>query len=287
MSSLRFADGAYLRASGTRDAFGQASDRMVRDGYPPITVVSGDREYADQVAIFLLRYVQVGDIRGRRVYDVRYWNGVAWYRISAAGTVAVPGTSNHESRRAADLGYPYNDRTTAAHRRLQQIAWLYGLKWTGVGFGEDWHWENVGALGAVTVFGMTAGTKTEEEDMTPEQSAQLAAIAAFVSDLVARDKITSGTAGDLSKSLIVQGLEASIELRKRFLIDVDGDGSPDYDLTQLALNEIKPMLQTLLAAVGRASSTPNGPIDIDALAAAIREGLGDEVVDKLAQRLAK
>lgn len=158
MTSLLFAGGAYCRAAGTRSAFGAASDQLVREGYPPITIVSGDREYADQVAIFLLRYVQAGDIRGRRVYDVRYWNGVAWYRISADGTVAVPGTSNHESRRAADLGYPYNNRNTAAHRRLQQIAALYGLKWTGVNFDEDWHWEFLGVLGQIAQAGIAAGT---------------------------------------------------------------------------------------------------------------------------------
>lgn len=149
MSSLGFASGAYLRASGTRDAFGRASDQLVREGYPAIVVNSGDREYAEQVAIFLLRYVQVGDVRGRRVYDIRYWNGVAWYRVSADGTVAVPGTSNHESRRAADLAWPYNNRNTAAHRRLQQIAAQYGLKWTGVNFSEDWHWEFLGGLGFI------------------------------------------------------------------------------------------------------------------------------------------
>lgn len=166
VSSLRFAGSSYFRAAGTRDAFGRASDHMVREGFPAITITSGDREYATQVSIFLSRYVQAGDVRGRRVYDVRYWNGVAWYRISSAGTVAVPGTSNHESRRAGDLGYPYNNRNTAAHKRLQQIAHLYGLKWTGINFAEDWHWENVGALG---VIGSPAGGEGTELEMPLNQ----------------------------------------------------------------------------------------------------------------------
>lgn len=169
MSTLWYSGGAYLNASGTRDAFGRASDHLVSEGHPAIGVVSGDREYADQVAVFLLRYVQAGDIRGRHVYDIRYWNGVAWYRISAAGTVAVPGTSNHESRRAADLAYPYNNRYTAAHQRLQQIAWMYGIKWTGVNFAEDWHWENVGALGAI---GRPASIEIEDV-MNATQEAKL------------------------------------------------------------------------------------------------------------------
>ena len=143
---------------------------MVREGHPPITVNSGDREYEDQKAIFLARYVREWEVRGRKVYDTRYWNGATWYRISPAGTVAPPGSSNHESRRAADLGYPYNNRSTAAHRRLQQIAGGFGIKWTGVNFAEDWHWENVGVLGSVGVAAATAAvpfkttTIPEEED---------------------------------------------------------------------------------------------------------------------------
>lgn len=66
-------------------------------------VYSGYRSAAEQEAIFRQRYVTAGGINGRRVYDVRRWNGVLWYRISGAGTVAVPGTSNHGDGRALDI----------------------------------------------------------------------------------------------------------------------------------------------------------------------------------------
>lgn len=34
--ALRFTDGAYNLASGTRDAFGALSDDLVREGHPPM-----------------------------------------------------------------------------------------------------------------------------------------------------------------------------------------------------------------------------------------------------------
>ncbi|MDF2506270.1 MAG: hypothetical protein K0Q52_129 [Microbacterium sp.] len=176
--TVRFANGAYCKASGTRDAFGRASDQLEREGHPAITIISGDREYEDQKRIFLERYVTAGNIRGRRVYDTRKWLGVTWYRISAAGTVAVPGTSNHESRRAADLAAPYNNRHSAAHRRLQQIAAQYGLKWTGINFSEDWHWEFLGLLGSI---GFAAGAaaqtpETDGDDLNETQNYKLDAV---------------------------------------------------------------------------------------------------------------
>jgi hypothetical protein len=66
-----------------------------------LIVSSGIRTYAEQEAIFRQRYTRTPG--GRRVYDVRYWQGVPWYRVSAAGTVAAPGSSNHETGRSLDL----------------------------------------------------------------------------------------------------------------------------------------------------------------------------------------
>ena len=61
-----------------------------------IIVSSGIRTYEEQKKIFLERYVLAGNINGRKVYDTRVWDGKTWYRISSAGTVAPPGSSNHE-----------------------------------------------------------------------------------------------------------------------------------------------------------------------------------------------
>jgi hypothetical protein len=191
--TLRFANGAYCKASGTRDSFGRASDQLEREGHPAITILSGDREYEDQKRIFLERYVTANNIRGRRVYDTRRWNGVTWYRISAAGTVAIPGTSNHESRRAADLGAPYNNRHSAAHRRLQQIAAHHGLKWTGVNFSEDWHWENVGNLGQI---GSAAGAAAS----TPAPKGFLMALSDFQQAQMYDALVAHSPSGDYYKT---------------------------------------------------------------------------------------
>lgn len=172
MSTLRFLNGSYNRASGTRDAFGRLSDRLVDEGYPEMRVTSGDREKADQIEVFVARYRQQAS--GSGPYgDVRYWDGSAdgypggtrWVRHSPAGTVAVPGTSDHERRRSNDLAMPYNS-DTAAHHRARQLAPEYGIECDGINFREWWHWTFRGPLGQIG--GSTASTDSrpfEEDDM--------------------------------------------------------------------------------------------------------------------------
>jgi hypothetical protein len=114
-----------------------------------VLVTSAIRTYAEQEAIFRARYVTAGNVNGRRVYDTRIWNGVRWYRISSAGTVAVPGTSNHEiqgTRAAVDLRDTGRDAgiATAGSARsnwLRANAAAYGLVPSGFGFGEAWHYD--------------------------------------------------------------------------------------------------------------------------------------------------
>ncbi|QSM01238.1 endolysin [Microbacterium phage NoodlelyBoi] len=114
-----------------------------------LVITSAIRTYAEQERIFRERYVTAGNINGRRVYDTRMWNGVRWYRISAAGTVAVPGTSNHEiqgTKAAVDLADTGRDGgiATAGSVRsnwLRARAHLYGMVASGFGFGEAWHYD--------------------------------------------------------------------------------------------------------------------------------------------------
>lgn len=114
-----------------------------------IVVSSGIRTYEEQVAIFLARYVTAGNIRGRKVYDTRRWNGVLWYRISPAGTVAVPSTSNHEiqgNKAAVDIRDTGSDsgitnRNSARGRWLRSVCGQYDLVASGDGFGEGWHFD--------------------------------------------------------------------------------------------------------------------------------------------------
>lgn len=114
-----------------------------------VLVTSGIRTYAEQEKIFRARYVTAANINGRRVYDTRVWKGVRWYRISAAGTVAVPGTSNHEiqgTKAAVDLRDTGRDAgiSTAGSARsnwLRANASKYGLIASGFSFGEAWHYD--------------------------------------------------------------------------------------------------------------------------------------------------
>lgn len=112
-----------------------------------LRVSSGIRTHEEQRAIFLARYTRTPD--GRRVYDTRWWNGAKWYRVSPAGTVAVPGTSNHEiqgSKAAVDVRDTGRDagvttRGTVRANWLRANAPKYGLVASGYYFGEPWHFD--------------------------------------------------------------------------------------------------------------------------------------------------
>lgn len=114
-----------------------------------IKVTSGIRLYDEQVAIFLARYVLAGDIRGRRVYDTRVWQGRRYYRISSAGTVAVPSTSNHEiqgTNAAVDLRDTGSNAGvsvmgSARANWLRANAWRYDMEPEGYNFNEAWHYK--------------------------------------------------------------------------------------------------------------------------------------------------
>lgn len=122
-----------------------------------VKVTSGIRVPQEQIDIFLKRYVTAANIKGQLVYDTRVWRGVRYYRISSAGTVAVPGTSNHEiqgSQAAVDIRDTGGDAgiTVASSRRgrwIRQNAWRYGLVASGDGFGEGWHFDILNIWSAV------------------------------------------------------------------------------------------------------------------------------------------
>lgn len=117
-----------------------------------LVVRDGIRTDAEQEAIFRKRYVTAGNVNGRRVYDIRWWNGVAWYRISPAGTVAVPGTSDHEvqgtgtaARAAVDIADSGKDagitvRSSTRGRAIRAAASSLHIVPDGDNFGEGWHW---------------------------------------------------------------------------------------------------------------------------------------------------
>lgn len=114
-----------------------------------IRVSSGIRLPQEQIDIFLERYVTAANVRGRRVYDTRMWRGIRWFRISSAGTVAVPSTSNHEiqgTTAAVDLRDTGSDagitsKNSTRGRWIRQNAWRYDLVASGDGFAEGWHFD--------------------------------------------------------------------------------------------------------------------------------------------------
>lgn len=112
-----------------------------------IGATSGIRLGLEQKDIFLRRYVTAANIRGRKVYDTRVWNGVRYYRISSAGTVAVPGTSNHEvqgTNAAVDL-YDTGSDAGITSKNSVRGRWLraneknYDMEPEGDSFNEGWH----------------------------------------------------------------------------------------------------------------------------------------------------
>jgi len=140
-----------------------------------VLVSSGIRTYEEQRAIFLARYVTAGNINGNRVYDTRWWEGRIWYRISSAGTVAQPGTSNHEvqgERGAWDLRDTGNDAgvtvaSSARGRWIRQNAGRFGIVASGDGFGEGWHFDVLGIFRTPpSSGGGTVITEEEDEDMS-------------------------------------------------------------------------------------------------------------------------
>lgn len=142
-----------------------------------VLVTSAIRTYEEQKRIFLERYVTAGNIRGRKVYDTRWWNGQLWYRISAAGTVAVPGTSNHEvqgAKAAVDIrdtgsNAGITSKNSARGRWIRDWCRRTGLLIaSGDSFGEGWHFDVPGifrtppASPAGTEHTGTAGDQGEE-----------------------------------------------------------------------------------------------------------------------------
>lgn len=138
-----------------------------------LIISSGRRSYEKQKSIFLSRYVTAGNIRGRYVYDTRWWNGQLWYRISSAGTVAQPGTSLHEKNSALDVrdtgGDPGVTRAgTYRSNVLKEIAPKYGFDTTGLRlYGEPWHLDFVGVPASPAP--SSAGRVTPIQNISPEE----------------------------------------------------------------------------------------------------------------------
>lgn len=118
---------------------------------------SGIRTNQEQIDIFLSRYVTAGNVKGRHVYDTRWWNGQLWYRVSAAGTVAPPGSSNHEIQGTTAAVDIQDTGATAGitSKNSERGRWIranapnYDMVASGDGFGEGWHFDIKNIFNAV------------------------------------------------------------------------------------------------------------------------------------------
>ena len=114
--------GRYNLLAGADRAL-QAANAAFRKqfGYD-MKINSGGRTYAEQARAYAL------------------------YKAGKGNLAARPGTSQHESGRAIDLGGAFQNAGSREHRWLQANAGRWGFKWTGKNFKqfEPWHWEFVG-----------------------------------------------------------------------------------------------------------------------------------------------
>lgn len=124
---------------------------------------------------------------------------------------ALPGTSIHGWGLAVDLASGVDRFGSAEHNWMLSVAPRYGFDNTrGRWDGEAWHWEH-GNITPITTVASSTGTPfdNKEDDMTPEQSAQLAAVATQVEALSAA-VFTGGTSMEDGQRSISRSL-ASIQ----------------------------------------------------------------------------
>lgn len=113
-----------------------------------LLVTSGIRTNQEQRDIFLSKF-RVEWFGNGPYGDVRWWQGKRYVRHAGGGTVAAPGTSNHEvqgSKAAVDLRDSGRDAgvATGGNARanwLRANASRLGLIPSGYGFGEPWHYD--------------------------------------------------------------------------------------------------------------------------------------------------
>lgn len=131
----------------------------------------GIRTHEEQTNLFLSRYRVQWDGKGP-FGDVRYWQGRRYVRHSGLGTVAQPGTSNHEIQdnyyAAIDLadsgGAGIGTMGSARSNWLRDNAWRYGLEPEGFKFKEAWHYRVPGIFQEPPV-PPAPPIQSEEDDM--------------------------------------------------------------------------------------------------------------------------
>lgn len=170
-----YRDGQRLTPAMLVDFIGLDDEFFRRTGCR-LKIRSGVRTDDEQERIWYDRMVLAHQVNGRRVYETRWWNGRLWYRISSAGTVAPPGSSNHQiggGRKGAldiyDTGSDAGVLTRGSFRAnvFDEIAGKYGYDSEGYAFGETWHKRyNRDPWRAVPSGGGGAVAQPQEDEMT-------------------------------------------------------------------------------------------------------------------------
>lgn len=288
--SLGFINGAYNLATGTLAAFGALSDDLVREGHPAMVSRSGDREPQTQINLFLSRYRKQST--GTGPYgDVKWWQGVRYVRYSSAGTVAVPGNSNHERRRANDLTYPYNSTGTAAHKRARVLAARHNITCEGLNFREPWHWTFWGDLGTIN---LPAGGQTTTSDPAPEPEEEDDDMALIISYTDPGDEKRNGIWGCFGGSVKKFTAEQWAQARTRApwagaeIVEFKptgkaGDATPRafdvYKSTLAAGGVSTAQVQQIADAVLAKIGTPTVTIDYQAIADAVNDDAAKRMAD--------
>lgn len=288
---LIFTGGEVLAAANTRGAFSALSDQLEAEGHPAIIVEDGDRDPAEQLRIWHERYIPLSSVTSQFVYETKWWNGVLWARISSEGTVGIPGTSEHEVFRAADLASPYNHRHTAAHQRAQQLCGGFGIRWSGADFGEDWHWAFTGDVGPMTASILTMNPALLEASMLtmiscplPRDPSRVSHVwitesggAGSVTDEFGMASILRKTAGKIVDFKPEQWHEFQFCITHAWERAAAANGMSVADTNQR-------IDQTMSELDAPADATP---VMLDRLARNLLNGLGDDLSAGLADRLSK
>ncbi|QIK82979.1 M15 family metallopeptidase [Sanguibacter sp. HDW7] len=221
-------------ASDRRLAPAPASDylRALELGAPP-GITSATRDPAEQITTFLDRYRPATSKDDVGPYgDVGVWRGVRYVRISAKGTVAVPGTSLHERGNALDIPEPAR---AWFHQYGARFGWHNPAWAKHAGTYEPWHFEH------------TPMPTRDEDDMIRTTKHRTKNVAlpkgqwktAPIDD--AGNTSASTTAGhfDALATLRLHGLARGAEVQARFVVvETDAAGKSARIVHRLPLTEI-------------------------------------------------
>lgn len=290
LTELPSAPGAYLQPWAATSWEALCADVEATYGWRPRLTSTADayRPYAVQERIFRQRYTP-DRVTG---IDPRQWLGRVWWRLAGFAAAAVPGTSNHGLGITCDV----RDAAGALRYRTEHFnefatkATAHG--WSNVegrSVNEAWHWTKVTTTTVSNPIGGATGSLPKvdpgtlpddltENDMTPDQAAQLQAVhdALFpeggtplyaLADHLPSRVVNAQIARDGGPFTLIQEVADAKTLGLRANAKLDGilsalqrlaDVQPDVDLT-----EITAAVRDAVAALPLASIPEDTADEID------------------------